>query len=66
MRGLANSPNVEVPPFATEYSTDAGSHGVRGGTAASDAEAQLEKELEARGDDAAATTEYRPALPECA
>jgi uncharacterized protein YkwD len=52
MRGLANAPNVEVPPFATEYSTDAGSHGVRGGTSASDAEALLEKELDARGDEA--------------
>jgi uncharacterized protein YkwD len=44
--------SVEVPPFATMYSTDAGPDGVRGGPAASDAQALLEKELAARGDDA--------------
>ncbi len=44
--------HVEVPPFATMYSTDAGADGVRGGPAASDAQALLEKELAARGDEA--------------
>jgi uncharacterized protein YkwD len=48
----ALAPDVEVPPFAAMYSTEAGSNGVRGGSAAESAEALLEKELEQRGDEA--------------
>jgi uncharacterized protein YkwD len=50
--GATGTPNIEVPPSATEYSTDAKSDGVRGGGVSSDAEDVLEKHLEARGDDA--------------
>lgn len=45
-------PQVEVPPYAEAYSTEARSGGVRGGGAASDAEELLEAELAARGDEA--------------
>jgi uncharacterized protein YkwD len=43
---------VEVPSYANVYSTQAGSNGVRGGGAATDAEHQLLAKLQARGDEA--------------
>jgi len=50
--GSSDVAQVEVPPDATEYSTSAGSHGVRGGENARAAERILQDELVPRGDQA--------------
>lgn len=47
----AGSADVTVPAFADEYSTDPGANGVRGGSAALDAERRLTAKLKARGDE---------------
>src|SRR5258707_11948706 len=51
-RRVEGPPEVDVPSFATSYSTRAGSNGVRGGSVASDAENRLREYLQARGDKA--------------
>ncbi|HET9933679.1 MAG TPA: CAP domain-containing protein [Polyangiaceae bacterium] len=45
-----SSREVEVPPYASAYSTDAGRSGVRGSEAATRAEHQLKEKLRQRGD----------------
>ena len=42
--------DIEVPPYATTYSTDAGRDGVRGSAAASQGERILRDKLAERGD----------------
>lgn len=46
----AGTREVEVPPYSTTYSTDAGQHGVRGSEAASPGERILREKLAQRGD----------------
>ena len=52
LRTIGGTPHVDVPAESREYSTSAGSNGVRGGGVAGEAEDLLEADLSARGDDA--------------